>query len=63
MALSQGQLYFATVFFIIFIIGMFYAYRSDLKRLTSNKKDARNVLIFVVIVMASFFAIIKFLGS
>ena len=63
MAFTQGQLYFAIGFFIVFVIGMVYAYRSDLKRLTSDKKDARNVLIFVLVVMASFFAIIKFLGS
>jgi hypothetical protein len=63
MAFSQGQLYFAIGFFILFAIGMVYAYRSDLKRMSSGKKDARNVLIFIVIVMGSFFAIIKYIGS
>ena len=63
MAFSQGQMYFAIFFLIVFIVGITYAYRSDLKRLTSSKKDARNVLIFIIIVMASFFGIIKFLSA
>ena len=63
MAFSEGQLYFAVSFFIVFIIAMAFAYRSDLKRLTSSKKDARNVLIFIIVVMTAFFVIIKFLGS
>ena len=63
MAFSQGQLYFAIGFVILFIIAMGFAYRSDLKNTNINKKDARNVLIFVVIVMASFFGIIKLLSS
>ncbi len=63
MAFSQGQMYFALFFLIVFIVGVTFAYRSDLKRLSSSKKDARNVLIFIIIVMASFFGIIKFLSA
>ena len=63
MAFSQGQMYFALFFLIVFIVGITFAYRSDLKRLSSSKKDARNVLIFIIIVMASFFGIIKFLSA
>lgn len=63
MAFTEGQLYFAISFLIVFVIAMGFAYRSDLKRLTSSKKDARNVLIFIVVVMTAFFLIIKSLGS
>lgn len=63
MAFTEGQLYFAFSFLIIFIIAIGFAYKSDLKGLTSSKKDARNVLIFIVVVMVAFFVMIKYLGS
>lgn len=63
MAFSQGQLYFAGAFFIIFIIAMIFAYRSDLKKLKAYRKDGIKVLAFMVVVMTFFYFTITFLGS
>lgn len=63
MAFTQGQLYFAITFLIIFVIVMIFAYRSDLKGLSAYKKDGFVVLAFIVVVMTIFYGIIKFLSS
>ena len=63
MAFTQGQLYFAITFLILFIIAMIYAYRSDLKGLTAYKKDGFVVLAFIIVVMTIFYGIIKFLSA
>ena len=63
MALTQGQLYFATFFLIIFIGAMIFAYRSDIKQLGVHSKGALKVLGLILFVMVIFYGTVKFLAS
>jgi hypothetical protein len=63
MALSEGQLYFALSFLIVFIGVMILAYRSDIKRLGIHAKGALPVLGIVILVMTIFYGTVKFLAS
>ncbi|MFT4753081.1 MAG: hypothetical protein ACI85Q_000617 [Salibacteraceae bacterium] len=63
MALTQGQLYFASFFLSLFILAMVFAYRSDLKQLGPHSQGALKVLVLIVFVMTIFFGTVKFLAS
>ena len=63
MAFSQGQLYFAIGFLIVFIIAMVFAYRSDLKKIGPHSKGAFKVLGIIIFVMIIFYGTVKFLAS
>ena len=63
MAFTEGQLYFAVIFFILFVIGMIYAYRSDIKQIGIHSKGATTVLALIIFVMLIFYGTVKFLAS
>lgn len=63
MAFSEGQMYFALTFFVIFVIVMIIAYRSDIKKLGIHAKGAGKVLALILFVMLLFWATVKFLAS
>ena len=63
MAFTEGQLYFAIGFFILFVIGMIFAYRSDIKQIGVHSKGAKTVLALIIFVMVIFYATVKFLAS
>ena len=63
MAFTEGQLYFAITFFILFVIRMFFAYRSDIKQIGIHAKGAKNVLALIIFVMLVFYGTVKFLAS
>lgn len=63
MAFSDGQLTFALVFAISFIVIIGILYRSDLKKLQTQKKNALRVLIFIILVLSLFYSLVKVLAS
>lgn len=63
MAFSDGQLQFAIFFAVCFILVMVYAYRSDLKNLQAQKKNAFRVMIFIILVLTLFYFMVKVLAS
>lgn len=63
MAFTDGQLYFASTFFILFIGAMIYAYRSDIKKLGPQNEGALKVLGLIIFVMAIFYGTVKFLAG
>jgi hypothetical protein len=63
MAFTEGQMYFATTFFVIFIIAMIFAYRSDIKKLGIHSKGATYVLGAIILVMLIFYTTVKLLAS
>jgi hypothetical protein len=54
---SQGQLVFAGLFFIVFIIAMIYAYRKDVKLHNLFYKGSYKILIAFVIFIGLLFVI------
>jgi hypothetical membrane protein len=63
MAFSDGQLQFAIFFLVVFVAVMAYAYRSDLKNLKSQRKNALRVLLFIILVLSVFYALVKVLAA
>jgi hypothetical protein len=63
MAFTEGQMYFAITFFVVFIIAMIFAYRSDIKKLGIHSKGSRSVLLLIVFVMLIFYGTVKLLAS
>lgn len=62
MAFSLNQLYFVSIFFGIFFIVLFYAYRSDLKQLGTQSQGALKVLGIIILVLLIFYGTVKFLA-
>ncbi len=63
MAFTEGQMYFAVTFMLLFIIAMVFAYRSDIKKLGIHSKGSRNVLLMIIVVMLIFYGTVKLLAS
>ncbi len=63
MAFTEGQLYFAITFFVVFVGVMIYAYRSDIKKLGPQNEGALKVLALIIFVMAVFYGTVKFLAG
>jgi len=63
MGFTEGQMYFAFSFLVVFIIAMVFAYRSDIKQLGVHASGARNVLLLIIFVFAVFYGTVKFLAS
>lgn len=57
--LSRGQIIFAVIFFIAFVIAITYAYSKDKKGNTAFFKGSYKVLIFIVIVFFLLFGMVK----
>lgn len=56
---SRGQLIFALLFFIAFVIGITYAYGKDKKGNKTFFKGSYKVLIFILIVFFLLFGLVK----
>lgn len=52
--ITQGHLIFAAVFVLVFLIGITYAYRKDLKRVG---KQYRKVWLIILMILVIYFAI------
>tara|TARA_R110002050_G_scaffold204327_1_gene339580 strand:+ start:67412 stop:67603 length:192 start_codon:yes stop_codon:yes gene_type:complete len=63
MAFTDGQLLFALIFIVIFIITLFFLYRSDIKKLGVHSKGALSVLGIIIFVLLVFYGTVKFLAS
>jgi hypothetical protein len=63
MAFTEGQMYFAFSFLVVFIIAMIFAYRSDIKQIGKHANGAKTVLALIVFVMLIFYGTVKFLAS
>lgn len=56
---SKGQLIFALVFFISFVVGIALAYRKDKYQNASFFKGSYKVLIFIVFVFFALYGVVK----
>lgn len=56
---SSGQITFAIVFFVAFIVGIFIAYSKDKSKNRLMFKDTYKVLLFVVFVFFALFFLVK----
>ncbi len=57
--LSKGQLIFAILFFVSFVIAMIWAYRKDKAINTVLYKDSYKVIIAVLLVFIILFGVVK----
>ncbi|MGB3948723.1 MAG: hypothetical protein WBM13_12115 [Bacteroidia bacterium] len=57
--LSKGQLIFAILFFISFVVAMIWAYRKDKAINTILYKDSYKVIIVVLLVFIILFGVVK----
>jgi Mg2+/citrate symporter len=57
--LSKGQIIFAILFFISFVIAMVWAYRKDKAINTILYKDSYKVILVVLIVFVMLFGVVK----
>ncbi len=56
---SKGQIVFAAVFFIAFVIAMVWAYGKDKKKNMLFYKGSYKVIVFVLLVFFLLFGIVK----
>jgi hypothetical protein len=56
---SKGQLIFALVFFVAFVIGITIAYRKDKKSNQDFFKGSYKVLIVIILVFFLLFSVVK----
>ncbi len=56
---SKGQIIFALLFFIVFVICITWAYRSDKQKNKTIFKGSYKVLIFVLFVFFALYGIVK----
>ena len=56
---SKGQLIFALVFFICFVIGIIWAYRKDKGGNKSLFKGSYKILIFALLVFFALYGLVK----
>jgi len=59
MSFSKGQLIFALLFALAFIIVMVWTYRRDLKVNSKNFKGVYKILIFIVLMFTILYAFVK----
>lgn len=56
---SKGQLIFALLFFIAFVIGISIAYRKDKKENVFLFKGSYKILVFIAFVFFALFGVVK----
>ena len=56
---SKGQLIFAILFFVSFVVAMVWAYRKDKAINTILYKDSYKVILVVIIVFILLFGVVK----
>ena len=56
---SKGQLIFALVFFICFVIGIILAYKKDKNQNGPFFKGSYKVLIFIIFVFVALYGVVK----
>ncbi len=57
--ITKGQLIFAILFFLAFVIGITIAYRKDKNGNTSLFKGSYKILLFVIFVFVLLYGIVK----
>ncbi|MFM7021558.1 MAG: hypothetical protein ACKOXB_01165 [Flavobacteriales bacterium] len=58
---TEGRLYFILFFVVVFVSGLIFAYRKDIKNNPKIFKGAGRILIYVLICVAIFSGIVKLL--
>jgi cbb3-type cytochrome oxidase subunit 3 len=56
---TGGRIIFALVFLVVFIIGMLYAYRKDIKTSRLHFSKSYLIIIGILLIFSSLFLIIK----
>lgn len=56
---SKGQIIFAILFFIVFVVAITFAYRKDKSKNAAYFKGSYKVLLFAVFVFIALFAFVK----
>jgi hypothetical protein len=56
---SRGQIIFALIFFICFVVGIALAYRKDKDQNAQFFKDSYKVLIFAIFVFVALYGVVK----
>ncbi len=56
---TEGRLYFILFFIVVFIGGLIFAYRKDIRNNPKIFKGASKTLIIILIFFLAFFAIVK----
>ncbi len=56
---SRGQLIFALVFFICFIIGITLAYKKDKNQNNNFFKGSYKILLFIIFVFVALYSVVK----
>ncbi len=59
---SKGQLIFAFLFFITFVIGISWAYLKDKKTNTVFFKGSYKILVFALFIFFALFSVVKMKG-
>jgi len=62
MQFSDGQLIFASLFFVVFVIVIFLAYRKDQSERKIDFRGALRVLLVMAVVLFSFFGLVRLLS-
>jgi D-alanyl-lipoteichoic acid acyltransferase DltB (MBOAT superfamily) len=57
---SKGQLIFASLFFISFVIGIIWAYWKDKEKNIQLFKGSYKIILFVILIFLTLFGIVKF---
>ncbi len=57
--LTTGKIVFAAAFFVVFIIGMLWAYRKDSSTNKLHFSGASKILVFVAFVLLALFIYVK----
>ncbi len=63
MSFTDNQLIFASIFFVVFVIAIGFAYRKDVVMGKVHSKGVWKVVVAIVAVMTMFFAVVRFLGT
>ncbi len=63
MAFSDGQLVFAAIFFVVFVVAIVFAYRKDIKTTRWYAKGAWKVLLSIVGILTIFYLVVRLLGT
>jgi predicted ABC-type exoprotein transport system permease subunit len=58
---TEGRLYFILFFIVVFIGGLIFAYRKDIKNNPKIFKGAGRILIYIIICLILFTGIVKLL--
>jgi len=56
---TKGQIIFALLFFISFVIGIIYAYRKDKRVNALLFKGSYKILLFILLVFLTLFCVVK----